>query len=248
MHMNTVTSEKKQTLIFDVWGDFAHFKQNFATTSAITFSFPPRNTLAGLIGAILGIKRNEFPKILSPDECDLALSIKSDVKKITMKINLVNSKALVNERFLNYFKQHTQIPFQFLVNPKYRVYFSCTDLNLFDKLKENIKFHKSYYTPALGLSNLICDFRYVKEMSLDKVLTEKEVRITSVIPLSNIKELNIETNKVIRTENVPRFINSERETLEYQNVILSPLANDILNIIPKNEVWRTKKDEHICFL
>ncbi|MHA1222287.1 MAG: CRISPR-associated protein Cas5, partial [Candidatus Heimdallarchaeaceae archaeon] len=136
-----MTEEKtcsKKVIIFDVWGDYAHFKQNFATTSAITFSFPPRNTIIGLIGAILGLKRKKFPDILSPDNCDISLSIRSDVSKKTIKINLISTKHLINERFLNYFTQHTQIPFQFLINPSYRIYFSSKINELYDQLKKMI--------------------------------------------------------------------------------------------------------------
>ncbi len=36
-------------LIFNLWGDLGHFKKPYTTTSPLSFAFPPRPTLAGII-------------------------------------------------------------------------------------------------------------------------------------------------------------------------------------------------------
>ena len=44
-------------LIFKLQGDFAHFKRHYTTTSPLSFDFPPRTVLSGLVGAILGLSK-----------------------------------------------------------------------------------------------------------------------------------------------------------------------------------------------
>lgn len=44
-------------LVFDVWGDYAHFRRFYTTTSPLSFPIPPRTALCGLIGAIIGLEK-----------------------------------------------------------------------------------------------------------------------------------------------------------------------------------------------
>jgi len=51
-----------KVLVFDIWGDYGHFRKFYTTTSPLTFSFPPPPTIAGILGAIYGTdkKTNEY--------------------------------------------------------------------------------------------------------------------------------------------------------------------------------------------
>ena len=46
-------------IIFDIWGDYAHFKKPYTTTSPLTYSIPSRTALTGIIGAIMGIRKDK---------------------------------------------------------------------------------------------------------------------------------------------------------------------------------------------
>ncbi|MDW8022877.1 MAG: CRISPR-associated protein Cas5, partial [Nitrososphaerota archaeon] len=41
-------------VVFDAKCFFAHFRKHFSTTSSLSYSFPPRTTIAGMMAAILG--------------------------------------------------------------------------------------------------------------------------------------------------------------------------------------------------
>ena len=49
-----------KSLIFDIYGDFGHFKKYYTTSSPLTFSFPPPPTIKGMLGAIGGISKTEY--------------------------------------------------------------------------------------------------------------------------------------------------------------------------------------------
>ena len=141
-------SEVREVLVFDIWGDFAHFKKNYATTSALTYNFPPRNTIAGIIGAILGLKRAEFPEKLSPEKSHIGVSICAPIMKKTITMNLIHTKpseSLILAYNFGYFKKHTQIPFQLLSNISFRVYFSTEYDEMFKKLHTYLKNHNWSY-------------------------------------------------------------------------------------------------------
>ena len=46
-------------LVFDIWGEYAHFKKIYATTSALSYVVPPKTSIYGYIGAILGLEKED---------------------------------------------------------------------------------------------------------------------------------------------------------------------------------------------
>ena len=49
-------------LVFDIKGDYGHFKKYYTTSSPLTFSIPPRTTVSGMIGALIGLDKEEYLK------------------------------------------------------------------------------------------------------------------------------------------------------------------------------------------
>ena len=45
----------KELLIFDIRGEYGHFRKYNTTTSPLTYSIPTRTAIAGILGAILAI-------------------------------------------------------------------------------------------------------------------------------------------------------------------------------------------------
>ena len=69
-----------QLLAFDVWGDYAHFKKRYATSSPLTHSIPSKPTILGLIAAILGFRRNEYQSKFKEYDSKIALQILNPIK------------------------------------------------------------------------------------------------------------------------------------------------------------------------
>jgi len=245
-------AEVREVLVFDIWGDFAHFKKNYATTSALTYNFPPRNTIAGIIGAILGLKRAEFPEKLSPEKSYIGVSIRSPIMKKTITMNLIHTKpseSLIFKNNFGYFKKHTQIPFQFLSDISFRVYFSTDDEEIFSQLYTYLKNHKSHYTVSLGLSNLLCNFKFIEKRTITKKeVANREVEVLTVIPMNKVKEVNVFKNPKMNIENLPRFIDSSRTVHEYQEVLSSMDPEKPLFVVPGDALWEIENDKFISFL
>lgn len=70
----------KKLLCFDIWADYAHFKKYYTTTSPLTFSIPPKTSIYGIIGAILGMGKNEYLYYFQPGMCQIGIQIMKPIK------------------------------------------------------------------------------------------------------------------------------------------------------------------------
>jgi CRISPR-associated protein Cas5h len=61
-----------KVIVFDIWGDYGHFKKFHTTASPLTFSFPPPTAVIGIVAAILGIDKENYWDTFSHDNTRLA--------------------------------------------------------------------------------------------------------------------------------------------------------------------------------
>ena len=208
-------AEIDRVLVFDVWGDYAHFRRGYTTTSPLTYPFPSRTTLAGLISAILGLPRDSYYKLFGKDNSAFALQILNPIRKIKITQNLIDTKTgfyLWDNK-----GQRTQIPFEFIKEPKYRVYAWLSDQK-FDDLIKLIKEHKSVYTPYLGISECIANFEIFKDGMFEvekKRVNGEEVEIHSIIKKGAVKKIKLEKGKKYGIVKVPGFMNKDRSVSKY---------------------------------
>ena len=75
---------EKQFIVFELWGDYAHFRKFYTTSSPLTYPFPPKPTIIGILSSILGFdkKNNEYLKHFEKDTFLIALQLINPVKKI----------------------------------------------------------------------------------------------------------------------------------------------------------------------
>ena len=210
----------REIIVFDMWSDFAHFRRGYTTTSSLTYPFPPKTAIIGLVACFLGIpnERNEkenYYKIFTPENLKIGIRILNPVKTIMIKENLIDPKL----GFL--LKGRTQIPIQFLKDPKYRIYLwlSKNLKNESEKLIEFLKEHKSFYTPYLGITECIANFNFVGSFSFKEPKRKNDCyEIDSVIPKS-IGEIKVEEGKTYGTVKMPIFIDENRQPKLFEEFV-----------------------------
>ncbi len=210
-------------LAFDVWADYAHFRKFYTTTSPLTFSFPPRTALCGLIGAIVGLSKeeNKYLDYFSLDEVFIGVRIINPIKKTMIAQNLIHTKDAKGPG-MNLITQRTQIRFEYLKNPKYRIYFAYAGTNeKLSKLKNLLAAHKTVYTPVLGLSENLANFEYVGEFDFRFLQTDNFVPINSVIPLGQVREngTKFDYDAEYFTERHPLMLDRERTVEKYDDIL-----------------------------
>ena len=233
-----------KVLAFDLWGDYAHFRKHYTTTSPLTFSIPPRTTLCGLLAAIIGLDKTEYLRYFSDKDASIAVQLLSEVKKITFAENLIDTKKA--GKMMNQIKQRTQIRFEFLKNPKYRIFVYHKDQAIYRKLKEMLEAHKTVYTPCLGLSELLANFNYLDEYNAETVEAQSEIEILTALPKKNMIELIFQDEYEYLSETMPGNMLPDRTVTEYEQVIFERKTRPVKARV--NQFIRLETNETITFL
>ncbi|NLZ34059.1 MAG: type I-B CRISPR-associated protein Cas5 [Clostridiales bacterium] len=204
-------------LVFDIKSDYGHFRKFYTTSSPLTFSIPPRPTVAGMISAIIGLDKEVYLKYFNKKDAKIAIQIASPVNKSRISYNLINTKTA---NMYSKIKDRTQVTFELLKDPKFRIYFSHNNREIYNNLKNFLEKKKTYYTLSMGLSEYIAEFEYIKEIEVNEVNNlENFVYIDTAINFHEEVEIGFEDNKEYFKDNIPNEMNTNREITEYIKVL-----------------------------
>lgn len=233
----------EKIIVFDLWGDYGHFRNIYTTTSPLSYAFPPRTALSGLIAAVAGRDKEQYIDIFTRDKANIALRILSPVKKVRFGENLIDTKTAIKMHFI---KGHTQIRFEFIKDPKYRVYFRHSDNKFYKKIKMLLEEHKCVYTPCLGLSEFLCNFKYRDEYTVSPKVINDFIHIDSVIPKTYLKEPKFEPDKEYFSVTIPIEMKTDRTVRKYDEVLYERRGKQILARV--SQFWEVENGERILFL
>ncbi len=202
----------ERLLVFDLVGAFAHFRKYDTNSSSLSYTFPPRTTLTGIIAAMLGIERDEYYETFSTDKCKVALSVLHPLRKHIHTVNYLFVKGAGDFNGSNK-NVHTQIPLE-IVFPvgkeiRYRVYFTHSDKALESEIEKRIE--HPVYPLYFGISEFIAKSEFVGYAEAEKVSSDAAIEVHSVLNLSYVKERGL----VIESGNVPMRYISEIMPLEF---------------------------------
>lgn len=226
----------KSLLVFDLVGRMAHFRKFDTNSSSLSYSFPSRTTIAGMIAGILGLEKDSYYESFSPDQCKIAVSVRTKPRKIMQTINYMFVKSKSD---LNNSKGHTQIPVEFLLSDRidknaypplrYRIYFWHTDERIHDEVKNRIKKSEYVYPPYLGLSEMLGQLEWVAEISPENMIertVDEPIMIHSVCNVSDLEERSIQftignrnESLVYQKERMARSFFSDRSIKETANYL-----------------------------
>lgn len=261
-----------ECLTFDISGDFGYFKKFYTTSSPLTYEIPPKTALTGIIGAILGLSYEQRYELF---ECKFGIKILNAIRKIYLGINWLNTKVRNTKNFPNSNKDflnslhlppkpniavflgmewlgqspHTQAKLELLKEPKYRIYYPNTNI-FFNKLLEKIKAHKSYFTPFLGASEFICNFKFNELLYFTKIENNSsEIEISTIVP-TNL--LNLESSNPINFMhsnlykiNTPYIMKNPRIIQDYQDILYNPFGKSIKVVVKEYYELRAKNKKKI---
>lgn len=202
-------------LIFDLIGKMGHFRKIDTNSSSLSYAFPPRTTIVGMIAGILGIERDGYYEMFSPDQCHIAVSVLTPIRKVMQTVNYM---FVTNKAHLNNSQGHTQIPIEFVfpggeeANLRYRIYFSHNDVSVNESVKKRILSSRYVYPPYLGLSELLGQLNWVAEAEGTLKESDSVVPIHSVVRIPELRERSIQFSGETRflKEFMTRHFTNER--------------------------------------
>ncbi|MGC9014386.1 MAG: type I-B CRISPR-associated protein Cas5b [Thermoproteota archaeon] len=218
-------------LVADFWSDYAFFRRGYSTTSPLTYPFPPRTAISGLIACIVGMDWNEYySKVedkFSQENSLFSIQLLNPIKKIRINQNLIDTKQgfYLWDIVLKKQEPRTQIPFEYIKDPKYRIFVWFKNKDLFNLLHEMLEAHKSVYTPYFGVSELIANFRYVGIYNAEKKNAGHKTPIMSVVKKEH--KIDFEEGKVYERVKVPAFMKKDRTLTGSLELIYEKNGNPI---------------------
>lgn len=260
----------KEILIFDISSEYGHFRKFNTTTSPLTYSVPTRPAIAGLVGSILGIEREIAPdrfregitpvaELLSQKNASIAVQLLRPVKKTNIGFNLLSTK-----NFRDYFNindkdargsikdayRRTQIEFELLKNPSFRIFIAWENRDLFQELAERVQHNRTHFTPYLGLSQFTAQVKFVAKCEAFLVESDDYQEVVTAVNLFKIKgddpvQFDYESARYT-SDTMPVEMRPDRIVTAYAEVLLETNGKPIKARL--KEVFRTEKYGNIAFL
>ena len=245
-------------IVFELSGEYGHFRKFNTTTSPLTYPIPTRTALTGLLGAVMGVERETGPGRFAADgvpvqevfdrhQCDLTVQLLAPVKKVNMGFNLLDTG---NSFFEIRKSGRTQIEFELLKNPVFRVFIRLRDNVLFDRLAERLMARSHHFTPYLGLSQFTAILQNTCIASgTVRAADSGYIPIESAINLSLLTEdQSIDFNQTAHyyVETMPIELNRDRVVTRYGEVLVE--ANGASVPVKTSEWFETVGFGNILFL
>ncbi|MGI6616108.1 MAG: CRISPR-associated protein Cas5 [Dethiobacteria bacterium] len=142
---------------FDLTGSMAHFRKYYTNSSSLTYGFPPRTVLMGVVAAILGMERDSYYETM--DRGRFSIAVKVPGRRLMQTVNYTRTKTedLTVIRKLG-IVPGTQIPLELLVPDgahtrlRFRIFFSHPDGELLKEIAQRLQQNRSHYPLYLGLT------------------------------------------------------------------------------------------------
>ena len=232
-------------IVYKIWGDYGHFRKFYTTSSPLTHAFPPKTSIWGMVGAIIGLEKQKYLEYFQSPEVKCGVRINSPIIKTRIAINLIDTKA--SKRYFSDTTQHTQISMELLKRPEYTIYFYHPNEAIYSALKRNLEKHKTHYTLCLGLSEYIAQFHYLGESTMEHVLAANaSVKIVDVLSTSKINQYEIENNYEYFKETTPASMDTMRRPTGYQEFLYE--RNGLPILCQPKEYYRLESGENVMFL
>ena len=214
-------------IIFDIWGDYAHFKKPYTTTSPLTYSIPSRTALTGIIGAIMGIRKDKNNEDINYSKWNLSIRIMNPIKKTIINQNLINTKTAEKMSRMKSKGGRTQIRIENLKDVKYSIYVEIFSEKEHNDLLSRLKNHSPVFTPSLGISENLANFSFIEEVEYKKEMGD--IKLHSVLNIEKIQPQNVifEEGKEYFVDTYSLEMQEDREVLKYGEILIERKGQEI---------------------
>lgn len=166
---------KAEVLAFRITGEFGHFRSPFVTSYLSTYPFPPKPTVLGMIGAMMGYSPRDVIKKLQNNI------------RIAIKLNKPPKKALDYVRLWKFNNDKSIVPsptkVELLVHPDYTIFVSSQNGELLNELQNRLETRDFVYPISLGKNEFIAFVRDVLQFESNEIEVINTNTVDSILPL-----------------------------------------------------------------
>ncbi|MEM2587152.1 MAG: CRISPR-associated protein Cas5 [Candidatus Caldarchaeum sp.] len=207
-------------LAFSAFSFMAHFRRFYSTVTSLSYYFPPRNTIIGLLAAVMGLDKDSYYDLFSRQQCRVAVSLLTPVRKLTQKLNCLDTDDIKIPRFRGIGNRYPTTTELILAEPPhqrvgYAVYFSHENAEVFDELRKRLRSNLYAYPPSLGAACCLADLFLIFDGEAQIIAADgEEFQIHTVIREDLIADKGVvpkEGLKIMREEGMPPDFKTGRE-------------------------------------
>lgn len=248
------------TLVFEIAAEWGHFRTFNTTSSPLTYPIPPRTALIGLVGAVLGIERENSTKavdkekslayLLRPEQLQLAVQLVKPVKKQVIGFNLLETKNMASYYNIS---TRTQVAYELLKNVHYRIFAVFAEPELQTELSERLQAKKYYYQPYLGLSQFLADVRYTSTDRLEPLKQQKVHQVHTVVNLSRLNNaasaplIELQSGTRYSSDIYPYALDHQRVVQQHAEILVAAEPGRSVGV-QYEQLWQHPTYGNICFL
>ncbi|HHW39894.1 MAG TPA: CRISPR-associated protein Cas5 [Syntrophomonadaceae bacterium] len=195
----------KAVMVFDLFGPMAHFRKYYTNTSSLTYGFPPRTVLMGIVAAILGFERDTYYEELNRGR--FAVAVKAPTRRLLQTVNYVRTK----KEDLNLLRRlqqvpGTQTPLEFLLPAGdarslcFRVFFSHPDTGLVQEAGDRLREGRTCFPLYLGITECLAGARFVNIYGTgdyQEVPPGTTVELASVLNVAHLDKIDFSGGKTL---------------------------------------------------
>lgn len=219
---------------FEIKGKFAHFRPFYTNASSLSYYFPPRTTIIGIIAGILGMGRDSYYEIFSSENLDVSIEILTPIKKSIFTIKYYRTKEgdLSIEKFLRGVEDYpTSIEVLMPINNdflSYRIYLKFkNNFEIEKELWKILESNKVKYAPYLGITEFLAFIENPKKF--EEIEEETDI-IHSVVPYDYYDIIDVSNNDFLILDKMVvdfELIGNIRKIKRANDFIVNPLAKPI---------------------
>ena len=210
-------------LSFVLRSDWGHFRRIDRTVTKQTYRIPPRTTVAGLLAAIAGVRRDGYYDVFAPETSAVAITLSAPIRTVTQPTlglgthpgETMESKGGTGNKTIKVkypdSTDNRQIhSYELLVDPAYRIDVAVEDKRFYSALKHRLETGTSFYPPSMGLSEFLAwtepigddgEFEYRPK----SVEGHDPIQIDSAVP-NGIDEIVPQAGVTYSVERVPGYM------------------------------------------
>lgn len=214
------------------------FRKFYTNSSSLSYPFPPRTTIAGLIAGLLGYERDSYSEDLGPEQCDIAVSVRVPVRRVMQTVNYVMTEGSVWTKNSGGFDGSAggiQTPvewvFPMLGEPRlrYRIFVHHKDPEFAEHLSGTLRDGSYVYPPYLGMSECLGQVEHVATLgNWELSIKDGEVPLSTAVPSEAIAgSPRLETGTQIVKERTAFALGADRKLLSIGDVLYERNCNPI---------------------
>jgi len=202
---------------FRLKGRFGHFLRADAGASAISYPVPPRTVIMGIVGAVLGMSKDQSQVVLEPLDVAIAGRMplthwhKAKLRKDPPDTLPNEIKRTQKQEKNTKPEKATLITQEWLFEPSYEIWIGLPE-PYHSELEGRLKERRWHFQPYLGLSEMMADLEYIGTVEAEK-LPEGTYPVETVMRQEHVKpdiERMYDDQLAINLLRMPRSVTPER--------------------------------------